>query len=111
VSAAHSQLADGRRLARAVHANHQNHFRSSLDSLDRPLVRHIQNGQQFFFQEPLEFVHVFNLLAIGFLAKLGQYFVRGGRSQVGAYQSAFKIVERGPVDFFAQRNHVVDALG
>ncbi len=122
VSAAHSrdrfaagpqylrQFADGRRFARAVDADHQNNFGSAVHGAGLN-IGVLQDGQQFFFQQPLEFFHVLDLLAVGFVAELFQDLVGSGRAQVGADQRGFKIVERGPVNFFADGDYVFDAFG
>jgi len=62
------QFADGRGLARSVHADHENHFRRAVYSFDRPRIRRTQNGEQFFFQQAFQFLHVFDLFAVGFIA-------------------------------------------
>ena len=78
------QFADRRRLAGTVHANHQNHFRRALYSLDWPAIGCIENCQQFFLQQAFQFLHVFNLLAVGLVTELAQNFLRGRSTQVGA---------------------------
>ena len=122
VSAAHSrtvlpsgaqhlgQFADGRGLAGAVHSNHQDYFRRPVHAGDGLSIGGGENGENFFLEQPFEFVHVPDLLAVGFFAELLQYFVSRGRAQVSPQERGFKIVQRGPVDFLAERDDVFDAL-
>ena len=70
VSAAHSStvlpserktcasFADGRGLAGAVYADHQNHFRRAIDFLDRLFIGRGQNREHFFFEQPLQFADI-----------------------------------------------------
>src|SRR5208337_1250399 len=46
-----------------------------------------------------------------FLAQLFQNFVGGSGAEVGANQRGFQIVQRGAVDFLANRDDISDALG
>ena len=55
--------------------------------------------------------HIFDLLAVGFLAQLLKDFVGGGGAEVGADERGFQIVERVAVDFLAERNDFFDAFG
>ena len=105
------EFADRRGLARAVDADDQNHFRRAIDFADGARIRCVQNRQQFFFQQALEFLHVFDLLAVGLVAQFAENFLRGGIAQVGADERGFEIVERVAVDFFAEGDDFLDALG
>ena len=73
------QFADGRGLARTIHAHHQNNL-GALNLTHRLAVRALQNRQQLLFQQPLEFVHILDLFAVGFFAQFFQHFMRGGRA-------------------------------
>ncbi len=105
------QLADRGRLASAIHANNENHFRRAVYSLDGPGIRGIQNGQQFFFKEPFQFLYILDLFTVGFVAELAQDFLGGRGSQVGADQRGLEIVKCVPVDFLAKRDDFFNTLG
>ena len=62
------------------------------------------------FEQALQFVYVFDLLAIGLVAELLENFVSGGGAEVGADQRGFQVVEGGAVDFFADGDDVLDAF-
>ena len=104
------QLADGRGLSGAVDADHEDYFGCAVDSLDGTRVGGIQDGQQFVFQQALEFVGVFDLLAVGFFSEFVEDFTRGGVAEVGADEGGFEVIQRGAVNFFAERNNFFDAL-
>ena len=70
-----------------------------------------QNRQQFLFQQALEFIHILDLLAIGFVAQLLQHLMGGSGAEVGANQRGFQIVQRGAVDLLADGDDIFDALG
>ena len=70
----------------------------------------IQDGENLFLQQPLEFVHISDLLAVGLFAQFFQHFMRGGRAQVSPEQRGFKIVQRVPVDLLAEGDYLFDAL-
>ena len=105
------QLADRGGLAGAVDADDQDHFRRALDFADRTRVGRAQNGEQFFFQQALEFLDVFDLLAVGLFAQFAENFLRGGIAEIGADERGFEIVEGVAVDLFAEGDDFLDALG
>src|SRR4029077_1392475 len=60
--------------------------------------------------QPLEFVHIPDLFAIGLLAELLQHLMSRGRAQVSPEERGFKIVQRSPIDFLAERSYRFDTL-
>ena len=96
--------------AGAVHADYEDDLGSAVHFLDWSCIGRIEDGQQFFFQQALEFLHVLDLLAVGFLAKLPQNLLGGCGPQIGADQDGLKIIERVAVDFLAEGDHFLDAL-
>jgi hypothetical protein len=56
-------------------------------------IGRVQNRQQLFFQQALEFLHVFDLFAVGPVAEFAQNFLRGRGAEVGADQRGLEIVE------------------
>ncbi len=105
------QFSDGGRLAGAVYAHHYDHFRRAVHLGDGLRTGRGQNRQQFFFQQPFQFIHILDLLAIGFVAQLLQNLMGGGGAEVGANQRGFQIVQRGAVDLLADGDDIFDALG
>jgi hypothetical protein len=73
--------------------------------------RCIQNGQQLLLEQSFQFLHIFNLLAVGFVAKFSKDLLRGSAAQISADERGLKVVQRIPVDFFTNRNDFLDALG
>jgi hypothetical protein len=55
-------------------------------------------------------VHIPNLLAVGFLTELFQYFMRRRRAQVSPEERSLKVVQSIPVNLLADRNYCFDAL-
>ena len=114
VSAAHSRtflpcerntcdkLADGGGLPGSIHADDQDHFRGAIDFLHRAGVGGCENREDFFFQQALQLIHIFDLLAVGFLAQLLKNFVGGGGAQIGANEGRFQIIQSIAVDFLAE---------
>jgi hypothetical protein len=68
------ELADRRSLARTVNADHQNYFRRAFNFVHRKRVCGVQNCQQLFLEQSLEFLYILNLLAVGLLAELAENF-------------------------------------
>ena len=71
----------------------------------------IQDGEQFVLEYALEFRGVANLLAVHLFAHGRQHFARGGRAEVGGDEGGFQVVQRPGVDFLAEADDLVDALG
>ena len=105
-----SQLTDGRRLAGSVYTDKQNYLWSSVHFLHRLAVRCSQNCQQFFFQEPLKFIDILDLLSICLLPQLAEHLVSCTRAEVGADEGGFQIIKRGAINFLAERDHFLDAV-
>jgi len=105
------ELADGRRLSCAVDSDYENNFGRAIDLVYWPRVGCVQNAEQFFFQKPLEFFDIFDLLAIRLFAQFSEHFLGSGGSQIGADQRGFQVVEGVAVDLFGEGNRFFDALG
>ena len=104
------QLADGGCLAGPIHSHDQNHFRLAVHFLHRPLVGGVEDGEQLFLEQPLQFVNVRDLFAIHFVTQGLQDSSGGCGAQVGRKQRRFQIVEGFAIDFLAEGNHVFDAF-
>ena len=74
-------------------------------------MRRIEDRQQFLFEQPLEFFHVLDLLAVCFFSQLAQDFLRCGRAQVSADQSGFQLIQRIAVDLFCECDNFFNPLG
>ena len=69
-----------------------------------------KDGEQFFLEQALEFLHVFDLLAVSLVAQFPKNFLRSRATQIGANERGLEIVECVAVDLLADRNDFLDAL-
>ncbi len=70
----------------------------------------VENLQQLFLEDALQFVDVANLLAIDFGAERLQHRRGGGCAQVSADQGGLELVEGVAIDFLADGYQVIDSL-
>jgi len=83
------KLSNRRCLAGPVYPYHQHDFRHALFPFHGRYLCVVQNCEKFLFEQPFEFVHVSDLLAISFLAQMFEHLMSRRRSQVRTEEGGF----------------------
>src|SRR5436309_7354477 len=97
-----SQLSYGGRLAGTIHAHNHDYFRHIRSRFSRARRSGIQDFKELLFDQPLQFSHIFDLLAIGALSEVAQDLLGRFSTQVGGNQDGLKVVEGGAINLLGK---------
>src|SRR5882672_11606332 len=96
------QLSYCGRLAGAVDAHDQNHFRYVLDASSRRVSVAGEDSEHLVLKETFQLLGIADLLAISLLTQSFQHFPCGRRTKVGRQERGLKAIQRVAIDFLGE---------